>query len=116
MGRDQRNNPFGLGGGATAFNASPKDRLGRPIQEGDAVRLDLAQAPIFRVSKIVPALDPRAALGTMLVHFLCTQTLVCPAGMAVNEFTRVAEAQELPPAPVEIVDQPPSAGDEGGES
>jgi len=85
------------------INASPKDVLGRPLEEGDGVILTLNGPVMFRIAQIESSfLDPRLPPGMMKIHFFATAHYTVKAGAKHQEFLRVGTLAELGPMPFEM--------------
>jgi hypothetical protein len=69
MGRESNLNPFARN---TQVPAVVRDVTGREVVEGDEIVLNTnCQAPLFRVLKIAPVVDPNAPPGLLQVDLVC---------------------------------------------
>ena len=94
------------------LNESPKDALGRPLEEGDGVILTLNGPTLFRVAQIESSfLDPRVPPGMLRIHLIATASYVVKAGAKHSEFVRVGTVEDLGPMPYAMTQgEPPPGG------
>ncbi len=93
-------NPFARG--TTIGPSGVKDRLGRPLKEGDVVLLAVPPPPLgltWVVRAIRPNLDPAAQANTGTMDLIATMSFAVPlTGQAINEVVRIAEVEQALPA------------------
>ena len=71
-----------------------KDALGRELQEGDLVLPRELDMPLFRISSIVPVVDPRAPRDLVQVTLGCVVNLGAKAGTPHPQLLRIATIDE----------------------
>ena len=110
MGRDSRINPFARGT-EIGLPAIVRDAFNRPLSEGDLVYVETGRRDPFRVSKIVPVVDPSVPANLMDITLTCSVKFRAPRNQANQEFVRIMELSEMqresPQPPVPIVTQEP---------
>lgn len=92
------------------LNESPKDLLGRPLQEGDGVILVVRGPILFRVARVEATLDPRQPAGMQTIHLFAAASFTVKAGAKHSEFIRVGTKDDLPPMPFEFSPGPRAEG------
>ena len=70
------------------------DRMGRPIEVGDAIHIMGKSDVMWQVQQIRPLLDPRAPGGTVEVTLVAGFTPVVPAGQKCMDVLKVLSAAQ----------------------
>lgn len=101
-----------IGGPAQAsLPAVIRDRFGRTLRENDLVDLPGGkQQLLFRVTKIVPNLEPGAPPNAMRIQLLAQVDLIMPGGVPIGDFVRVLSVEEQGGVPQEAP-APPTPGE-----
>ncbi len=98
--------------------ASLRDRLGRPLKEGDSVLVSTNVPPIMRVTSVGPILDPSVPPGYLKLELTCTIPYVEQPNKAIASLVKIGEAAapagEVPATNVaEPPAEPPADRQEG---
>jgi hypothetical protein len=93
MGRESNLNPFARN---TQVPAVVRDVTGREVVEGDEIVLNTnCQAPLFRVLKIAPVVDPNAPPGLLQVDLVCRWRFHAARNTPVVEFIKTRGVEEV---------------------
>ncbi len=89
----ERFNPFAA---KTQVPAVVRDVTGRELVEGDELVLNAnCQAPLFRVLKIQPVVDPNAPPGILQVDLVCRWRFHAARNTPVVEFIKTRGVEEV---------------------